>query len=586
MATVLNQQVVKDQLKQAKKAQQKQEAATKGLQAQQTKQYEALAKQQASALDKARKTDAAAVKATVDRANAELATLRKAESNATKTLDKALKTDDADLKKRIGAHKTGVTKLLKDLQARETKTTFANQKKEQLKAKATKKAVTALHKDQDKDWNALMDSCTGRVNNLMQAQQVELELIFADFQQRRIKDSASGWAHLVHLREVQLVQRRGLQQLEALMRDQSIELEYHQQLQALELEHVKSLHALREEQTRSGAELELRNHKESAEAEFKRLLRVHKNDAKNALKEWSKNSKNTLKRAKGDEAKQAKQRTAVEEEKMRTQQRVEEEKFTAGVRAQMEKDEKALLEYQRDSEARLKEFQTRDLAKREKEAAKRTEELLAAQSTARAQLRKRVTVEALTLIFQHSKQELESLKQMQSDEMIQQTNMRNVRKTSRASSGLPEAPEDDGWQQKLMDRHYKVQEELLSEQKAQFHEVYGAKDELAEAIWSWRNADDLQNKLDEVVPSVSGPLESPEDVAKEATELAQKQDHYRDLQEKRIAQLDDAIRMSQQQTLDETLATAKRECDELIEKQTQECAAKLAEFNAACAAAQ
>lgn len=43
-----------------------------------------------------------------------------------------------------------------------------------------------------------------------------------------------------------------------------------------------------------------------------------------------------------------------------------------------------------------------------------------------------------------------------------------------------------------------VQEELLSDQKNQFHEVYGSKDELAETIWSWRNADDLQNKLDEV----------------------------------------------------------------------------------------
>lgn len=44
---------------------------------------------------------------------------------------------------------------------------------------------------------------------------------------------------------------------------------------------------------------------------------------------------------------------------------------------------------------------------------------------------------------------------MQSEEMIQQTNMRNVRKTSRASCGLPEAPADDGWQQALMDRHFK-----------------------------------------------------------------------------------------------------------------------------------
>jgi len=41
-----------------------------------------------------------------------------------------------------------------------------------------------------------------------------------DFQARRSKDAASGWAHLVHLREVQLVQRRGILQLQALMRDQ------------------------------------------------------------------------------------------------------------------------------------------------------------------------------------------------------------------------------------------------------------------------------------------------------------------------------------------------------------------------------
>ncbi len=43
-----------------------------------------------------------------------------------------------------------------------------------------------------------------------------------------------------------------------------------------------------------------------------------------------------------------------------------------------------------------------------------------------------------------------------------------------------------------------VQEELLSDQKSQLHEVYGGTNELTEAVWSWRNADDLQNKLDEV----------------------------------------------------------------------------------------
>ncbi len=54
----------------------------------------------------------------------------------------------------------------------------------------------------------------------------------------------------------------------------------------------------------------------------------------------------------------------------------------------------------------------------------------------------------------------------------------------------------------------------------------------------------------QVVPTVQGPLESPEDVARETADLVQKQDQNRDLQEKRISQLDEAIKMSQQSTLE------------------------------------
>ena len=50
----------------------------------------------------------------------------------------------------------------------------------------------------------------------------------------------------------------------------------------------------------------------------------------------------------------------------------------------------------------------------------------------------------------------------------------------------------------MLTRCGQVQEELLNDQKTQFHEVYGATDDLAETIWSWRNADDLASKLDEV----------------------------------------------------------------------------------------
>ena len=566
VAQVRNAEAVKEQLKVAKKAQQKQEAATKGLQNAQQKQHEALLKAQNVAQEKARKADAVAIKNQQDKATSELNNLRKNEAAASKNLDKVLGMENADVKKRALAQRTQLLKQLKDTQVRRTKGPFANQKKEQLKNKGTKKAVQALHKEQDREWTVLQDGNATRLSNLLQAQQVEVDLCLGDFLSRRFKDNQAGWQHLVHLREVQLVQRRGLQQLEALMRDQSIELDFHKQLQAMEIEHLKSLHALRVDQTISGNQTELANHKESAELEFKRLLRVHRNDAKNALKEWSKTSKNTMKKAKPDEKSQVKQRTAVEEEKMRTQQRVEEEKYIAQVRAQMEKDEKALTEYQRDSEARLREFQLREMGKARKEADRKTEELLQQQAQARALLRKKVTVEALALIFSHSKQELELMKQTQSENMIRQTNIRNERNTSRTQCGLPPVAFDDAWQQQLIDRHNRMQEELLSEQKAQFHEVYGSLDELAETIWSWRNTEDLQGKLDEVVPAVPGPLESPADVNKENVDLCARQDAYRNAQEERIARLDDAVKQGQMTTIDEVLGNGKREAEELIAK--------------------
>jgi hypothetical protein len=566
VAQVRNAEAVKEQLKVAKKAQQKQEAATKGLQNTQQKQHEALQKAQNAAQEKARKADAVAIKNQQDKATAELNNLRKNEASASKNLDKMLGAETAEVKKRALAQRTQLVKQLKETQGRRTKGSFSNQKKEQLKNKNTKKAVQALHKDQDKEWTVLQDGNATRLSNLLQAQQVEVDLCLNDFLSRRFKDNQAGWQHLVHLREVQLVQRRGLQQLEALMRDQSIELDFHKQLQAMELDHLKSLHALRVDQTISGNQTELTNHKESAELEFKRLLRVHRNDAKNALKEWAKTSKSTMKKAKADEKSQVKQRTAVEEEKMRAQQRVEEDKYVAQVRAQMEKDEKALTEYQRDSEARLKEFQLREMGKSRKEAERKTEELLQAQAQARAQLRKKVTVEALALIFTHSKLELELMKQTQSENMIRQTNIRNERNTSRTQCGLPPVAFDDAWQQQLIDKHNRMQEELLGEQKAQFHEVYGAQDELAETIWSWRNTEDLHGKLDDVVPAIPGPLESPADVNKEHADLCARQDLYRNSQEDRIAKLDDAVKQGQMATIDEVLISGKREAEELLAK--------------------
>jgi serine/threonine protein kinase len=566
VAQVRNAEALKEQLKQAKKAQQKQEAATKGLQNAQLKQHEALQRSQNVALEKARKVDAVAIKNQLDKSTAELNQLRKNEASAAKNLDKVLGVEQADYKKRALGHRTQLVKVVKENQAKRTKTTFANQKKEQLKDKATKKQVTALHKEQDKEWQMLEDANATRLSNLLQAQQVETDLCLNDFHARRMKDHQAGWQHLVHLREVQLVQRRGLQQLEALLRDQSIELDYHKQLQAMELEHLKSLHALRVEQTISGNQTELGNHKESAELEFKRLLRVHRNDAKNALKEWSKNSKSTMKKVNSTEKNQVKQRTAVEEEKMRAQQRMEEEKYTAGVRAQMEKDEKALTEYQKDSEARLKEFQLREMGKLRKEAEKKTEDIIEQHTNARAVLRKRVTVDALVLVFTHAKMELELMKQTQSENLIRQTNIRNERNTSRMQCGLPAAASDDAWQQQLIDKHIRMQEELLIEQKGQFHEVYQNSDDLAETIWSWRNSDDLQNKLDEVVPQAPGPHESSVDVAKEHADLVLRQDAYRDAQESRISKLDDSIKQQQMGTLDELMGSGKREAEELIAK--------------------
>lgn len=578
VAQVRNAEAVKDQLKLAKKAQQKQEAATKGLQNAQQKQHEALIKSQNAALEKGRKFDAVAIKNQQEKSTAELNQLRKNEAVAAKNLDKSLAAEQAEYKKRVLGQRTHLVKVLKDNQTKRTKTSFANQKKEQLKNKATKKQVTALHKEQDKEWQVLEEGNSTRLSNLLQAQQVETDLCLSDFQARRVKDNQAGWQHLVHLREVQLVQRRGLQQLEALLREQAIVQEYQKQLQAMELEHMKALHALRVEQTISGNQTELSNHKESAELEFKRLLRVHKNEAKNALKEWAKNSKSTMKKVNSAEKNQVKQRTAVEEEKMRTQQRLDEEKYVATVRAQMEKDEKALIEYQKDSEARLKEFQLREMGKCRKEADKKWEELLQEHTTARALLRKRATVEALALMFSHAKMELELMKQMQSENLIRQTNIRNEKNTARLQCGLPPAASDDAWQQQMIDRHVRMQEELLAEQKSQFLEVYQNKDDLAETIWSWRNWDDLQGKLDEVVPATPGPHESAQDVAKEHAELVGRQDAYRDAQEARIGRLDEAVKQSEANTLEDLFSAGRREAEELIAKIDAEEDERLASF--------
>ena len=581
VAQVRNAEAVKDQLKAAKAAQKKQEAATKGLQVAQSKQRDGFLKQQNTALEKARKGDAAAAKSLNDKSSAELNKLRKNEDTAMKNLDKHMKSEVSELKKRTTSHATSLSKTLKESQSKRSKSVFAGQKKGQLKNKATKKAVTAVHKEQDKEWAALQDTNVGRLSKLLQAQGVEIDICLADFHARRTKDAQSGWQHLVHLREVQLVQRRGLLSLESLMRDQSIELDYHQQLQAMELEHLVALHALRVDQTVSGNQLELTGHKDSAELEFKRLMRVHKNEAKGSLADWKKNIKSTMKKAKADEKMQVKQRSAVEEEKMRTQQRTEEEKYAAGVRATMEVDEKALVEYQTDSEARLKDFQVREDGKTRKDAEKKTEELLSAQALARAQLRKKVTVDALTLIFSHSKQELDLMKQMQSEDILRQANMRSERNASRAQCGLEPVDGDEAWQQQLIDKHMRVQEELLQEQKAQFLEVYGKTDELAETIWSWRGAEALGTKLDEVVPAVAGALESPADVAQELTDLCARQDLYRDAQEARIIKLDESIKAAQSAALDDVFSTARQEGEELLVKIDSEEDQKLAAFAAA-----
>ena len=118
----------------------------------------------------------------------------------------------------------------------------------------------------------------------------------------------------------------------------------------------------------------------------------------------------------------------------------------------------------------------------------------------------------------------------------------------------------------MIDRHIRMQEELLAEQKSQFLEVYQTRDELAETIWSWRNSDDLNTKLDEVVPATPGPHESSSDVAKEHADLVARQDVYRDGQEARIVKLDDAIKSSQMTSLEDLLNTGKREAEELIAK--------------------
>jgi serine/threonine protein kinase len=487
VAQVKNAEAVKEQLKQAKKAQQKQEAATKSKQKAQAGEMDKLTKAKNGAIDKAKASEAGALKGLNSKSSADMDKLRKAEGAAAKNMDKTVGVEQKDMEKRFGAQKSSMAKMVKDNQSKRTKGTYANNKKGQLKNKNTKKAVAALHKEQDKEWAGLQDANMTKLTNMLQAHQVDLDLTLGDFHTVRGKNSETGWKHLVHLREVQWVQRRGLVQLEGLMKEQTIELEYHKKEQELQLEHLKSLHALRLEQTEAGNKLELENHKVSAEKEFKRLMRVHKKKAAEDLKKWKKNVAGTMKGGKAE----VKQKTQVEQEKMQVQQRGAEEKYEASVKETMEKDEKALMEYQADSEARLKEFQSREMGKMVKESEKKNEEVLEAQATARALLRKKVTVEALTLLFTHTKAELEVMKQMQSDTILRQANMRNERNAARVQAGLPAGDADEAWQQQMIDKHNADQEALLVDQKAQFVEVYGNSDELADTIWSHRNSEGM-----------------------------------------------------------------------------------------------
>jgi len=172
------------------------------------------------------------------------------------------------------------------------------------------------------------------------------------------------------------------------------------------------------------------------------------------------------------------------------------------------------------------------------------------------------------------------MKKTQGEDLLRQANMRSERNATRAQCGLDPAPEDEAWQQKLIDKHMKAQEELLVEQKAQFVEVYGKDDQLAETIWSWRGADQLAAKLDEVVPAVAGKLESPADVAKELSDLCARQDAYHESQETRI-KTDERVKKAQAAALEELLNETKQECDELMGKIGVEEDAKLAAFAAA-----
>jgi hypothetical protein len=241
------------------------------------------------------------------------------------------------------------------------------------------------------------------------------------------------------------------------------------------------------------------------------------------------------------------------------------------------------------------------MGKMVKESEKKNEEVLEAQASARALLRKKVTVEALTLLFTHTKAELEVMKQMQSDTILRQANMRNERNAARVQAGLAAGDADEAWQQQMIDKHNADQEALLVDQKAQFVEVYGKSDELADTIWSHRNSEgmiindlfffffsffffvDLNTKLDEVVPATPGPLQSPDDLAKELADLQGRQDSYRETQEGLISKTDETVKGAQVSKVDEVFAAGKKEAQELVDAIDKEEEAKLGAF---CVAAE
>ena len=112
----------------------------------------------------------------------------------------------------------------------------------------------------------------------------------------------------------------------------------------------------------------------------------------------------------------------------------------------------------------------------------------------------------------------------------------------RGKFNLVDENDDPEWEQKLIDAQFSLQSDSLKEQKILFEKVYGNHDKMAEKLWSWRNADDLKTKLDELVPLMEVKIISAGESGTQLAQLVSEQDNFKDSEWTAISAIKETVK--------------------------------------------